>query len=287
MELYLQQFINGLTLGSIYCLVALGLTLIYGIMHVPNFAHGHLYMVGAYCVFFLITLYDVNYWLAILIAMLVLAVLGILLERLVFHPLRNAPPTNAFIAAVGALLFLEAGAMVLWTADYRKMPGIFDKVVHIFGITTTQQRLVVILAALVLMAALHLFMKKTLVGATIEAMAQDRDGAFLVGINANVVAMLTFAVASAMAAAAAGLAGPLFLVFPGMGGLVILKAFVIIVLGGMGSIPGAVVGAYILGLTESMGATIFPAEYKDIIAFVLMVIIFTVRPTGLFAKEAK
>lgn len=285
MELFFQQLINGLTLGSIYCLVALGLTLIYGIMHMPNFAHGHLYMVGAYCVLFLSTSYGFNYWLAILATMVILAFLGILMERLVFHPLRNAPPTNSFIAAVGALLFLEAGAIVLWGADYRRMPEVFGKVVNIFGVMATQQRLVVIFSALALMGALHLFLKKTLIGSTIEAMAQDRDGAFLVGINANVVSMMTFAVASAMAAAAAGLAGPLFLVFPAMGGLVILKAFVIIVLGGMGSIPGAVVGAYILGLSESMGATIFPAQYKDIVAFVLLVIILSVKPTGLFAKE--
>jgi len=285
MELFFQQLINGLTLGSIYCLVALGLTLIYGIMHVPNFAHGHLYMVGAYCVLFLSTSYGFNYWLAILATMAILAFLGILMERLVFHPLRNAPPTNSFIAAVGALLFLEAGVIVLWGADYRRMPEVFGKVVNIFGVMATQQRLVVIFSALALMGALHLFLKKTLIGSTIEAMAQDRDGAFLVGINSNVVSMMTFAVASAMAAAAAGLAGPLFLVFPAMGGLVILKAFVIIVLGGMGSIPGAVVGAYILGLSESMGATIFPAQYKDIVAFVLLVIILSVKPTGLFAKE--
>lgn len=287
MELFFQQVINGLTLGSIYCLVALGLTLIYGIMHVPNFAHGHLYMVGAYCVLFLSTLYGFNYWAAILVSMVMLAALGILMERLVYHPLRNAPPINSFIAAIGALLFLEAGAMVLWGADYRKMPEVFGKVVNIFGIMTTQQRLVVIFSALVLMGALHLFIKKTLVGAAIEAMAQDRDGAFLVGINSNFVSMMTFAVASALAAAAAGLAGPLFLVFPAMGGLVILKAFVIIVLGGMGSIPGAVAGAYILGLAESMGATVFPAEYKDIVAFILLVLILSIKPTGLFAKEAR
>lgn len=287
MELYFQQLLNGLTLGSIYCLVALGLTLIYGIMHIPNFAHGHLYMVGAYCVLFLCTLYGINYWVAILISMVILTVLGILLERLVFHPLRNAPPTNSFIAAVGALLFLEAGATVLWGADYRRMPEVFDKVVNIFGIMATQQRLVVIFSALALMGALYLFMKKTLIGSTIEAMSQDREGAFLVGIDANMVSMMTFGVASALAAAAAGLAGPLFLVFPSMGGLLIIKAFVIIVLGGMGSIPGAVAGAYILGLAESLGATIFPTEYKDLVAFILLVIILSIRPTGLFAKEGR
>jgi len=285
MELFFQQIINGLTLGSIYCLVALGLTLIYGIMRIPNFAHGHLYMIGAYCVLFLITLYGFNYWAAILVSMVILAVLGVLMERLVYHPMRNKPHINSFIAAIGALFFLEAIAQVMWGAEYRKMPEVFGKVVNIFGIMTTQQRLVVIFAALALMGLLHLFMKKTLVGSTIEAMAQDREGAFLVGIDSNMVSMLTFGVAAALAAAAAGLAGPLFLVFPSMGALLITKAFVIIVLGGMGSIPGAVVGAYILGLSESMGATFFPAEYKDIVAFVLLVIILSIRPNGLFAKE--
>ncbi len=287
MDLFIQQVVNGLTLGSIYCLVALGLTLIYGIMEVPNFAHGHLYMVGAYVTFFMMTLFKVNYWLSALISAVVLAVLGVILERLVFHPLRNAPSSNRFIAALGAMMFLEAGARVLWGSDFRSIPAVYDKVMIIGGIRVTEQRIIVICSAVVLMVALNLFLKKTIIGSSIEAMAQSRDGAFLMGIDVNKVAILTFVVASVLAGAAATLAGPIFLVYPSMGALIIMKAFVIIVIGGMGSIPGAVLGGYILGMTESMGATYISTDYKDLVAFVVLVIILSIRPSGLFAEGAR
>ncbi|NMA68841.1 MAG: branched-chain amino acid ABC transporter permease [Desulfitobacterium sp.] len=287
MDLFLQQIVNGLTLGCIYCLVALGLTLIYGIMEVPNFAHGHFYMIGAYVTFFMMTLYGLNYWLSAIIAGIVLAILGVLLERLVFHPMRHTPATNKFIAAVGAMLFLEALARVLWGSDYRNIPSVYDNVVQIAGIRTTEQKLIIIIGAFVLMAALYVFIKKTLIGSTIEAMAQNRDGASLVGIDVNRVAMLTFAVASLLAAAAASLSGPIFLVYPGMGNIIIMKAFVIIVIGGMGSIPGAVIGAFILGMAETMGATYISSSYKDIVAFAILVLILSIRPSGLFARGVR
>jgi|SRR5680860_170548 len=287
MNLFFQQLVNGLTLGSIYCLVALGLTLIYGIMEVPNFAHGHLYMVGAYVTFFMMTLYGINYWLAAVISAIVLAVLGVLIERLVFNPLRNGPETNKFVAALGAMLFLEATARLLWGSDYRSIPGIYDKVIQIGGIRVTEQRIIVIVAAVVLMFALNLFLKHTIIGSALMAMAQNRDGASLVGINVNMVSILTFVIASILAAFAATLAGPIFLVYPSMGTMIVTKAFVIIVIGGMGSIPGAVLGGYILGLAESMGATYISTDYKDIVAFVLLVVILSVKPSGMFAKETK
>lgn len=287
MDLFLQQIVNGLTLGCIYCLVALGLTLIYGIMEVPNFAHGHFYMIGAYVTFFMMTLYGLNYWLSAIIAGIVLAIMGVLLERLVFHPMRHTPATNKFIAAVGAMLFLEASARVLWGSDYRNIPSVYDNVVQIAGIRTTEQKLIIILGAFVLMGALYVFIKKTLIGSTIEAMAQNRDGASLVGIDVNKVAMLTFAIASFLAAVAASLSGPIFLVYPGMGNIIIMKAFVIIVIGGMGSIPGAVIGAFILGMAETMGATYISSSYKDIVAFAILVLILSIRPSGLFARGVR
>ena len=287
MNLLIQQTVNGLTLGSIYCLVALGLTLIYGIMEVPNFAHGHLYMVGGYVTFFMMTLYGLNYWVSAIISGIVLAVLGVLLERLVFNPMRNSPSSNKFIAAVGAMMFLEASARVLWGSDFRSIPAIYDNVVVIGGVRLTEQRLIIIAGAVILMVALYVFIKHTMIGSTIEAMAQNRDGASLVGIDVNRVAMLTFAVASILASAAASLAGPIFLVYPGMGSLIIMKAFVIIVIGGMGSIPGAVLGSFILGLTESLGATYLSSNYKDVVAFAILVLILSIKPSGLFAKGAR
>lgn len=256
-------------------------------MQLPNFAHGHIYMIGAYVTLIFMTVFGLNYWAAILISLIIVAVLGTGIERIVFHPLIKAPHVNMLIAAVGVLLFLESGARILWGSDYRRMDSPYGAVLNIAGITITQQRLIVIAAAVLLMVALNLFLKKTITGATIEAMAQDREGAFLVGINANKVSMLTFAIASGLAAAAASLSAPINLVYPSMGSMVSLKAFVIIVLGGMGSVPGAVLGGYILGLAESLGATYVASDYKDIIAFVLLVLILTFKPTGIFAKGAR
>ncbi len=284
MEILVQQLFNGLTIGSVYALVALGLTLVYGILHIPNFAHGALYMMGGYITLMMMVQYGLHYWLAILISVIAVGLIGVLMERLVFHPLRHAPPIHDKIAAIGILLFLEAFAQFIWGADYQMMPSPYGQVVQIFGLTFTMQRLLIIIAAIGVMVLLYLFLKKTFTGATIIAMSQDRDGANLVGVNTNRVAMLTFLISGGLAAIASSLAAPINLVFPGMGQLVILKAFVIIILGGMGSIPGAIIGGYILGFSESLGATYISNDYKDIIAFILLIIILTVKPTGLFAK---
>ncbi|MFT9597938.1 branched-chain amino acid ABC transporter permease [Mesobacillus sp.] len=284
MEILVQQLFNGLTIGSVYALVALGLTLVYGILHIPNFAHGALYMIGGYITLMMMVQYGLHYWLAILVSVIVVGLIGVLMERLVFYPLRHAPPIHDKIAAIGILLFLEAFAQYVWGADYQTMPTPYGQVIQLFGLTFTMQRLLIIMAAIAVMVLLYLFLKKTYTGASIIAMSQDRDGANLVGINTNRVAMLTFLISGGLAAIASSLAAPINLVFPGMGQLVILKAFVIIILGGMGSIPGAIIGGYILGFSESLGATYISNDYKDIIAFILLVIILSVKPTGLFAK---
>lgn len=195
------------------------------------------------------------------------------------------PPLQDKIAAIGLMLFLEAFAQLVWGTEYRTMPTPFGKVVDVFGITVTVQRILIIVTAVAVMLILYLFLKKTMTGAAIIAMSQNREGAFLAGINANKIAMLTFFISGALAAVASSIASPINLVFPGMGHLVILKAFVIIIIGGMGSIPGAIIGGYILGFAESLGGTFISNDYKDLIAFVLLVVILTFRPKGLFAKE--
>ncbi|MFB4210618.1 branched-chain amino acid ABC transporter permease [Shouchella sp. JSM 1781072] len=285
MDVLLQQIVNGLTVGSVYSLVALGLTLVYGILHIPNFAHGALYMVGGYITLLSMTSLGVPYFVAMFIAILVVGVLAMLMQRLVFHPLRHSPPIHDKIAAIGVLLFLEALVQLIWGAEYRSVTTPFTEVVSILGITVTQQRILIIFAAVIVMILLQLFLKKTKTGSAIVAMSQNREGAFLVGVNANKVALLTFFISGALAAVAASIASPINLVYPGMGHLVILKAFVIIIIGGMGSIPGAIVGGYILGITESLGATFISSTYSDLIAFVLLVFILTMRPQGLFAKK--
>ncbi|MEA2666187.1 MAG: branched-chain amino acid transport system permease protein [Candidatus Eremiobacteraeota bacterium] len=284
MHLFFQELINGLVVGSLYALVALGLALVYGTMGIPNFAHGHLYMLGAYVAFFGVTVAHIGYWPALLLAVAVLAALGVLLERVVFRPLRSAPEVNAIIAAVGVLFFLQTLAQIWFGADFRVLPTPYDHVVHLGGFVATQQQLVVIAAAAVLMVLLFLFLKRTLVGATIEAVAQNRAGAALVGIDTDRVSMLVFGISAGLAAAAATLIASISLISPTMGFSVILKAFAVIVLGGMGSIPGAIVGAFILAFAESFGGTYVSTSYQDVIAFAVLAIILAVKPTGLFAK---
>ncbi|MFC0558028.1 branched-chain amino acid ABC transporter permease [Halalkalibacter alkalisediminis] len=287
MELFFQQLLNGLTVGSVYSLVALGLTLVFGILHVPNFAHGALYMVGAYVALTVMTALGINYWLAIAIAVVVVAFLSILMERLVFSRLDAKDPLPIMIAAIGMLFFLESFAQYIWGSQYQRMVTPYGDSIQILGLTVTIQRILVIVAAVLLMILLHLFLTRTMTGAAIIAMSQNRSGAFLVGIHSSRVAMMTFAIAGGLAAAAAALSAPINLVFPSMGNLVIMKAFVIIIIGGMGSIPGAIIGGYILGMAESLGATYLSADYKDLIAFFLLVLILTLKPTGLFAKGVK
>jgi branched-chain amino acid transport system permease protein len=287
MELFLQQVFNGVMLGSTYAIVALGLTMVYGILHIPNFAHGHMYMLGAYVCFFLITIFGFAYWPAVAVAAIVLALAGLVLEFLVYKPLRNAPGINPFIAALGALIVLENAVVVLWGPEGHRIPNPYPGIIDAFGITMSTQRLLVIGVAFSLIFLLQIFIKKTTLGSTIEAVAQNKEGATLVGINVNRVSAMTFAISTGLAAIAACMVAPIFMISPGMGTLVGTKAFVIVILGGMGSIPGAIVGGIILGLIEAIGGGYFSAAYKDVFGFGALVLILAIRPTGLFGKEIK
>jgi branched-chain amino acid transport system permease protein len=285
MDLLLQQIFNGVMLGSTYAIVALGLTLVFGILNVPNFAHGHLYMLGAYVSFFLMTLFGFGFWPALLFSVVVLGAIGMLIERIVYRPLRDKPHINSFISAVGALMILETSVIVLFGPQGRRIPNPYPGVVDLFGITMTYQRLLVILAALAMIGILQFFIKKTTQGTMIEAVAQNREGAMLVGVNVNWVSSLTFAISTGTAAAAACLVAPIFMISPTMGALLGMKAFVIVILGGLGSIPGAILGGYILGLLEALGGGYLSAAYKDVNAFGALILILSIKPTGLFGRE--
>ena len=287
MSLFLQQVLNGLTLGSVYSLVALGLTLVYGILHIPNFSHGALFMAGAYAAFVFAGTLGLNYWVALAGSALVTAALAVLCERLVFSRLRDSPPLHDMIAAIGLLLFFEAVAHAIWGADFRRLAPPYPGILRAFGTVLPIQRVLIIAGAVGLMVALHLFLKRTVAGQTIVAMAQNREGASLVGIDLTRVSMLTFAISGALAAIAAVLFAPINLVFPSMGNLVILKAFVIIILGGMGSVPGAILGGMVIGFAESFGAFYISTDMKDVIAFAALVAILSLRPQGLFPSPAR
>jgi len=287
MILFFQQILNGVLIGSVYSLMALGLTLIYGILHIPNFAHGNKYMLGAFISLTLVSLFKINYWLAILLSMVVLALIGLLVERYIYLPLRDQPHINSFIAAIGLLLLLEGIAFAIWGGEWHRFPFAYRQNLNFFGITITLHRLLVIVAAAVLILLLQLFIKKTTLGWTIEAVAQDREGAQLVGINVQWVSGMAFAIGTALAAAASSLIAPVYLVYPAMGSLPLIKAFVVIILGGMGSLPGAVIGGYLLGLIESLAGGYISMIYADLFAFAVLVIVLAIKPTGLFGKKAE
>jgi branched-chain amino acid transport system permease protein len=285
MELFAQQVLNGLVTGSVYSLVALGLTLIYGTMQVPNFAHGQLFMLGAYLAYSA-TRAGLHYWAAMVAAVIGVALLGVTLERLVFRPLRSAPHLNSMIAALGTMLFLEAVAQNIWGEEFRHMDSPYGGVVSLFGLLVTSHRLILLGAAAALMTALLLFLTRTVAGSAIRATAQSPEGALLVGIDTSRIAMITFGISAALAAFAGVLIAPISLVYPSMGAMITLKAFVIVVLGGMGSVPGALVGVYLLAQAESLGGTYVSATYQDLVAFVVLAMVFTFKPTGLFKEAA-
>jgi branched-chain amino acid transport system permease protein len=286
LTLFFQQLVNGVALGSVYALVALGLTLVYGVLKVPNFAHGALYMIGAYVTYEALASWGAPYPVAIAAAVAAVGVLGAAVEWVVFRPLEGRSPVHAMIAALGVLYFLEGTADAIWGPDFRQVPTPLDGVVTLGPVNVTEQRLLVIAAAVATMAGLYWLLKKTLVGMSIEAMAQDREGALLVGIDTRRVALFTFAISGVLAAIAGSLIAPLVLVFPLMGAVVVLKAFVIVILGGMGSVPGAIVGGYLLALAETMAGTYVAFAFSELIAFAVLVLVLFVRPTGLFAKGA-
>jgi branched-chain amino acid transport system permease protein len=180
----------------------------------------------------------------------------------------------------------KAAMLLIWGPDFKRYPPINDTVVNIFGTIVTTQRILIVLITIILIVILNLFIKKTMAGMTIQALAQDREGALLAGINVERVETLVFAVGSAMAAVAAALISPIFLVYNTMGDFVILKAFVIIILGGMGSIPGAIIGGYIIGLVESLGGAYLSTDYNELIAFAILIGVLAIKPTGLFGARS-
>jgi branched-chain amino acid transport system permease protein len=284
-DLLLQTIINGIVLGSVYAMVALGLTLIFGILEIPNFAHGALYMIGAYIAFLAISTLGVSYWIALVITIVALFLIGMIVERFVYRPFYNQPHISSFIVAVGLIFIIENGALAIWGADFRRIAPPNNAILTVLGTTVTMQRLIVIGVAALLIIIMHLFIKKTRLGHAIEATSQNREGARLMGIKTDLVGQATFGVGTALAGVAAVLIAPILLISPVMGESVIAMAFVIIILGGMGSFYGAVLGGYIIGLLEALISTYVTSSYVEAIIFGVLVLVLAVKPTGLFGKE--
>lgn len=277
-----QYVINGAFVSSVYALMALGLTLIFGVMQIADFAQGALYMLGAYVSFYITNRAGLSYFLSLPAAMAAVALVAVLNHLAVYRPLRRAGGATTFVAALGILLVLQNTALWAFGAEYRLIRSPFgDAKVGVLGAVITYQQVFIILMTAALIIAVWLFLQRTTLGKALRAMSQNRDAAALMGINPDRIAVATFALAGALAGSAGALVSPLRAFDPHIGALAILKSFAIVIFGGMGSISGALLGALIVGLAETMTAAYVAAEYSDLIAFVLMIAVLFVRPQGL------
>jgi branched-chain amino acid transport system permease protein len=286
--MFLQQLINGVALGSVYALIALGYTMVYGIITLINFAHGEVFMAGAFVGLLLISYFKVNIFLAIIGAMVFCMILGMLIERIAYRPLRKSSRLSALISAIGVSIFLSSLALMVFGADAKGFPETAFPVTQLSvgsaDISTLQ--LLIIGVSATLMIALQFIVRRTKIGKAMRATSEDYNTASLMGVNVNRIISFTFALGSALAAAGGVLVGVLFnAVSFNMGLMAGLKAFAAAVLGGIGSIPGAMLGGLLLGISEVFGVAIGYSSYRDAIAFSILVLVLLVKPTGLLGEK--
>ena len=281
----LQQLLNGVVLGSIYTLIALGLTMIFGILDITNFAHGESFMLGAFMSFFCFKVFGLSFFPSMIISMAIVAILGVIFERVAFRPLRGSSPVNVMVGSLGLSIFVQNSALLLWGADPQRIDTPYlDMRIDLWGLQITGQRLLVIIVAIILIVILTLTIKKTRLGKAMRACAQDIEAAGWVGVDINRIAIGTFLIGSALAAAAGALIGPIFLIWPTMGLAPVLKSFVVVILGGMGNVPGAILGGYVIGITESIAVGFISPAYKDVIAFIILILVLIIKPSGIFGR---
>ena len=284
-----QQLINGISLGSIYALIALGYTMIYGIIKLINFAHGDIYMVGAYIGFFSITAAHLGIFPSLLISMIVTGGLGMVIEKLAYKPLRNAPRISVLITAIGVSFFLEYTSMYFVSPTPRTFPPVFENVAfHVGPFIVNGQQLLIFGITIVLMLLLTYIVERTKTGKAMRAASYDVETAQLMGIDSDRIISFTFGIGSALAAAAGVLVGvyynsidPLMGIMPGV------KAFVAAVLGGIGILPGAVVGGLILGVVEALVSGFISSTFRDAAAFAILILVLLFKPTGIFGKNVR
>ena len=288
MEEFIQQLFNGLHVGSIYALIALGYTMVYGIVKLINFAHGDILMIGSYSTYFLINA-GFPIWASIILSMLICAVIGVLIEKLAYKPLRQAPRISALITAIAVSLFLQNLFMILFKPDGRPFPTIVNlKAIEMGGVKIEGITIITIVISTLLMVGLHLFINKTKTGKSMRAVSQDRDAAMLMGINTDKTISITFAIGSALAAVGGVLFSMAYpLINPYMGTMPGLKAFIAAVFGGIGVIPGAMFGGVIMGVAESFTRGYISSQLSDAVVFGILIVVLIVKPSGIFGKNTR
>lgn len=289
MNIFLQQIINGLSVGSIYAVIALGYTMVYGIIRLINFAHGEIMMMGAYFAFITVFATGMPFYMVLIVSMVLAAVLGVTIESLAYKPLRKAPRISALITAIGMSLFLQNLALVIFRADPKIMPAIIPKRPIMIGpLQIGTVTITTIALSLFFMVLLDFFVKKTKPGKSMRAVSEDKEASILMGINVNKTISITFAIGSALGA----LGGVLYSVaytqvFPTMGVMPGLKAFVAAVFGGIGLIPGAMLGGFVIGMIETIAKAYISSQWSDAIVFGILIIVLLIKPTGILGKNER
>ena len=293
MDTFIQQMINGLTLGSVYALIALGYTLVYGIIKLLNFAHGDIFMVGSFVSYYLILSFNMNVFVAFLGTMAITAVLGVVTAQIAYKPLRNAPRISALITAIGVSYLLRNGMIVLAGAETRaylqafeNVPSFVNQSFQIGSITIRAMQVILLVTTIALMVILQFIVQKTKMGKAMRAVSVDADAAQLMGIDTNTVIAFTFVLGSALAGASGMLVGIYYnSISPMLGAGYGTKAFVAAVIGGIGLVPGAVLGGYLLGMIEVMITAYGNSMIRDAVVYIILIVILLIRPAGLLGKH--
>ena len=285
MDQLLQHVVNAVMLGSTYALLGIGLTLIFGIMGVVNFTHGELYAFGAYMMFLLAMVLKLNFFVALVVAVVLGVGLGALIELILLRPLKSTDIDTAMLVMIGAWIMMQNAEQLVWSGVAKSIASPFPEAPLVIGpVSVSWLRVFVFAVGLVLIVAAQLLIQRTKLGRAMRATFQDRDTAALMGVGVGGIYTATFALGSGLAAAAGALLGPVFVVTPTMGDLAALKAFAIVILGGLGNFTGAAIGGFILAFAEEIGAGYISSGYRDAMGFLLIIVVLLIKPTGLFAR---
>jgi len=284
----LQHLLNGLLLGATYSLLGIGLTLVFGLMNVVNFAHGEFYTFGAYAAFAALALASVHFFLAIPLAIVAGALAGAVCERVLLRPLRGQSIDTVMLVMIGLWIAMQNAELLGWGGVAKSVPTPFPTQPVVLGaVSVAPLRIFVFVVSGLLILGAHLLLSRTKLGRAMRATFQDRETAALMGVSIERIHTVTFAFGAGLAAAAGALLGPVFLLYPSMGDLASLKAFAVVILGGLGNFGGAALGGLVLGIAEELGAGYISSGYRDAVGFLMIVAVLLLRPSGLFARAER
>ncbi|MCF8070219.1 MAG: branched-chain amino acid ABC transporter permease [Desulfobacterales bacterium] len=287
MDLYIQMAVTAITLGLMYALIAIGMTLIFGIMRIVQYAHGELYMLGGYFLFYWFSVFHLPYWIGIIVSALVIFCVGVVLQILLFRPLHGKNMLYSLAVSMGLVLIISSGGLLTFGTVVRGIPSVVNGGFHIFGAFLTYERLVISIIACIILLLLWFFLQKTRMGIAMRAVSEDPDTSLLQGINTQRIHYFAFGLGSALAAIAGCLMGTMTSLIPTMGFIATVKAFMIVIMGGLGSIPGALLGGFIIGFIDSFVTTLLSADIAYILGFLAIFGVLVFKPLGLFGQEWK